>query len=133
MLVEHFATLSDRKVGAKAAPSDIFSKLSEPPAENGTPYKLLFDQLQRDIFPNPPHVNHPWFFAFVPGPGNYVGVMAEALAAGYNAFVGTSLGGSAAAAVGDCTIGCVSYGAFKRNSGDEYRRFGAYESRYLTT
>jgi hypothetical protein len=40
---------------------------------------------------------------FVPGPGNYVTVMAEALAAGYNVFAGTWLGGSAAEAIGIVT------------------------------
>jgi glutamate/tyrosine decarboxylase-like PLP-dependent enzyme len=45
------------------------------------------------------HVDHPRFFAFVPGPNNFVSTMADALAAGFNIFNGTWLGGSAAAAV----------------------------------
>jgi aromatic-L-amino-acid decarboxylase len=104
ILVEHFATLKDQRVGEKVDPVEIFQKLSGPPPEHGTPYQSLFDQLQRDIFPNTMHVNHPRFFAFVPGPGNYVSVMAEALAAGYNVFAGTWLGGSAAEAVETVTI-----------------------------
>jgi aromatic-L-amino-acid/L-tryptophan decarboxylase len=104
ILVEHFATLKDQLVGAKADPAEIFQNLSGPPPEHGTPYHLLFDQLERDIFPSTMHVNHPRFFAFVPGPGNYVSVMAEALAAGYNVFSGTWLGGSAAEAVETVTI-----------------------------
>jgi glutamate/tyrosine decarboxylase-like PLP-dependent enzyme len=35
------------------------------------------------------HVDHPRFFAFVPGPGSFVGAMADALAAGFNVFAGT--------------------------------------------
>lgn len=104
ILVEHFATLKDQRVGAKADPTEIFQKLSGPPPEQGTPYQSLFDQLQRDVFPSTMHVNHPRFFAFVPGPGNYVSVMAEALAAGYNVFAGTWLGGSAAEAIETVTI-----------------------------
>jgi glutamate/tyrosine decarboxylase-like PLP-dependent enzyme len=104
ILVEHFATLNGQRVGAKADPAEIFQKLSEPLPEYGTPYQLVFDQLQQDIFPSTMHVNHPRFFAFVPGPGNYVSVMAEALAAGYNVFAGTWLGGSAAEAVETVTI-----------------------------
>jgi aromatic-L-amino-acid decarboxylase len=104
MLVEHFATLKEQRVGAKANFSGILQKLSEPPPEQGTPYELLLDQLQRDIFPSTLHVNHPRFFGFVPGPGNYVSVMAEALAAGYNVFAGTWLGGSAAEAIEIVTI-----------------------------
>jgi aromatic-L-amino-acid/L-tryptophan decarboxylase len=104
ILVEHFATLKDRPVGAKANPAEIFQKLSGAPPEQGTPYQSLFDQLQRDIFPSTMHVDHPRFFAFVPGPGNYVSVMAEALAAGFNVFAGTWLGGSAAEAIEIVTI-----------------------------
>lgn len=104
MLVEHFATLKEQRVGAKANSAEIFQKLSEPPPERGTPYPSLFDQLEQDIFPSTMHVNHPRFFAFVPGPGNYVSVMAEALAAGYNVFAGTWLGGSAAEAIEIVTI-----------------------------
>ncbi len=99
MLVEHLGSLREQKVGAKAEPYHLFSKLSEPPPETGTSYQLLLDQLQRDVFSHTMHVNHPRFFGFVPGPGNYVGVMAETLAAGYNVFAGTWLGGSAAAAL----------------------------------
>ncbi len=104
MLVEHFSTLRDRRVGAKADSANIFSRVSEPPPEDPAPYGPLFDQLERDIFPNTMHVDHPRFFAFVPGPGNYVSVMAEALSAGHNTFVGTWLGGSAAAAIEIVTI-----------------------------
>jgi aromatic-L-amino-acid/L-tryptophan decarboxylase len=104
MLVEHFATLKDQRVGSKANPAEIFLNLAGPPPEQGTAYQELFDQLQRDIFPSTMHVNHPRFFGFVPGPGNYVSVMAEALAAGYNIFTGTWLGGSAAEAIEIVTI-----------------------------
>jgi glutamate/tyrosine decarboxylase-like PLP-dependent enzyme len=104
ILVEHFTTLKDQRVGAKADPAEIFQKLSGPPPVHGTPYRSLFDQLERDVFPSTMHVNHPRFFAFVPGPGNYVSVMAEALAAGFNVFSGTWLGGSAAEALETVTI-----------------------------
>lgn len=104
ILVDHFATLHEQRVGSKAVPQEIYAKLSEPPPEHGSPYEPLLEQLQRDVFPSTMHVNHPRFFAFVPGPGNYAGVMAEALAAGYNVFTGTWLGGSAAEAVETVTI-----------------------------
>ena len=104
MLVDHLTTLQQQKVGAKAKPSEILQKLFEPPPEQGMPYQPLLEQLQRDIFPSTMHVNHPRFFGFVPGPGNYVSIMAEALAAGYNVFAGTWLGGSAAEAIEIVTI-----------------------------
>jgi aromatic-L-amino-acid/L-tryptophan decarboxylase len=104
MLVDHLTSLKEQKVGAKANPSEILQNLFEPPPEQGMPYQPLLEQLQRDIFPSTMHVNHPRFFGFVPGPGNYVSVMAEALAAGYNVFGGTWLGGSAAEAIEIVTI-----------------------------
>ena len=45
------------------------------------------------------HVDHPRFFAFVPGPGNFISTMGDALASGFNVFAGTWLGGSAAASM----------------------------------
>lgn len=108
MLVEHHRTLRDQTIGAKLEPDVLFKKLSEPPPETGTPYQLLFDQLRRDVFPNTIHLNHPRFFGFVPGPGNYVGAMAEALASGYNIFAGTWLGGSAAGAMETVVIRWLS-------------------------
>jgi glutamate/tyrosine decarboxylase-like PLP-dependent enzyme len=104
ILVEHFATLEEQRVGAKAVPQEIYAKLAEPPPEHGMPYEPLLEQLQRDVFPSTAHLNHPRFFAFVPGPSNYASVMAEALAAGFNVFTGTWLGGSAAEAVETVTI-----------------------------
>src|SRR5205823_5083383 len=60
-------------------------------------WKDLF--LEKEVFPNNLHVDHPRFFAFVPGPGNFVSTMADALASGFNIFNGTWLGGSGAAAI----------------------------------
>ena len=50
------------------------------------------------------HVDHPRFFAFVPSPGNFVGAMADALAAGMNPFVGTWLAGSGPAEIELITV-----------------------------
>ena len=48
ILVEHFATLGDQRVGAKADPREIFEKLTEPPPEHGAAYEPLLEQLTRD-------------------------------------------------------------------------------------
>lgn len=99
LLVEHFASMRDGPVGAKGEPRQLLALLSGPPSEIPTdPHKLLA-RLEKDVFPNNLHVDHPRFFAFVPGPGNFVSTMADALASGFNVFNGTWLGGSAAAAL----------------------------------
>ncbi len=99
LLVQHFGEMRNAPVGAKAEPGDLLPRFSgDPPEAPGDPHALLA-RLEKDVFPNNLHVDHPRFFAFVPGPGNFVSTMADALASGFNIFNGTWLGGSAAAAV----------------------------------
>src|SRR2546421_6417259 len=99
LLVEHFANVQNGPVGAKENPAKLLPLFDVDPPENGRNPNELLAQLQRDVFPNNLHVDHPRFFAFVPGPNNFVSTMADALAAGFNIFNGTWLGGSAAAAL----------------------------------
>lgn len=99
LLVEHFAEIRDRPVGAKGRPDDLIPRFAGNPSETGIDPHELLARLERDVFPNNLHVDHPRFFAFVPGPGNFVSTMADALASGFNVFNGTWLGGSAAAAI----------------------------------
>src|SRR2546421_2357180 len=99
LLAEHFASVQDGPVGAKADLAQMISLFDHDPPEAGRNPNELLAQLERDVFPNNLHVDHPRFFAFVPGPNNFVSTMADALAAGFNIFNGTWLGGSAAAAL----------------------------------
>ena len=99
LLTEHFADVRNDPVGSKADPAKLVPLFEKDPPENGRDPNELLTQLGRDVFPNNLHVDHPRFFAFVPGPNNFVSTMADALAAGFNIFNGTWLGGSAAAAV----------------------------------
>lgn len=99
LLVEHFAGMRSNPVGTKGTPADLLGRLGGAPSERPTDPNQLLDRLATDVFPNNLHVDHPRFFAFVPGPGNYVSTMADALASGFNVFNGTWLGGSAAAAI----------------------------------
>lgn len=99
LLTEHFAAMGETPVGAKADPAEIWERFAALPGEEpGDPLQLLA-RIERDVLPNNLHVDHPRFFAFVPGPNNFVSAMSDALAAGFNVFNGTWLGGSAAAAV----------------------------------
>jgi aromatic-L-amino-acid decarboxylase len=99
LLVQHFAAMRDGPVGAKGKPEELMARLSGLPSEMPTDPHALLSRLEKDVFPNNLHVDHPRFFAFVPGPGNFVSTMADALASGFNVFNGTWLGGSAAAAI----------------------------------
>ncbi|HXA67684.1 MAG TPA: aminotransferase class V-fold PLP-dependent enzyme [Bryobacteraceae bacterium] len=98
-LVNHLATLPNQPVGAKGEPAVLRAALTEPAPEHGIEFETVLQQLERDILPNTMHVNHPRFFAYVPGPSNFVSAMADALVSGYNVFAGTWISGSGPAAV----------------------------------
>jgi len=98
-VVEHLATLPSQRVGTKGDPRTLLWALSEPVPEQGMEFEAVLDKVERDVLANTMHVNHPRFFAYVPGPGNFVGAMADALISGYNVFAGTWISGSGPAAV----------------------------------
>jgi glutamate/tyrosine decarboxylase-like PLP-dependent enzyme len=64
-------------------------------------------RLETELFPYFLRVNHPRFYGFIPGPSNFIGVLADALAAGFNVFNGTWIGGSGGAEMERATIGWV--------------------------
>jgi aromatic-L-amino-acid decarboxylase len=99
LLTEHFAGGHQERVGSKSDPSKLIPLFEGDPPEDGRNPNEILAQLKRDVLPNNLHVDHPRFFAFVPGPNNFVSAMADALAAGFNVFNGTWFGGSAAAAL----------------------------------
>ena len=99
LIADHFSRMSEKPVGAKGDPAVLRPALLGPPPVQPVPAEEILARLERDIFPNTMNICHPRFFAFVPGPSNFVSVMADALASGFNVFNGSWLGGSAAAAM----------------------------------
>src|SRR5256885_2863878 len=99
LLTEHFADGDKERVGAKVDPAKLIPLFDVDPPENGRDPNEILAQLKRDVLSNNLHVDHPRFFAFVPGPNNFVSAMADAIAAGFNVFNGTWFGGPAAAAL----------------------------------
>ncbi len=59
----------------------------------------VLDRIERDVLSHSMPLDHPRFFAFVPGPSNLLGAFADALAAGFNVFAGTWLEASRPAAI----------------------------------
>lgn len=82
--------------GDRAAMERLFR---EPLPREGRPLDELMDRFTRDMAPNSLRVNHPRFFAFVPGSPVFPAVLGDFLAAGANVFAGTWLGSPAAATV----------------------------------
>jgi len=104
-IVEHVSTLKDQPVGAKGDPATLLPRFAGPPPEQGAEFAPLLERLRQEVFHHTMHVDHPRFFAYVPGPSNFIGIMADALASGFNVFAGTWIGGSGAAAVELATLG----------------------------
>jgi glutamate/tyrosine decarboxylase-like PLP-dependent enzyme len=69
-----------------------------PPEEPGDPDRAL-DELFDGVLPFSQYGDHPRFFARIGSPSNYVSVLADAAAAGFNVFTGSWTGGSGAATV----------------------------------
>jgi glutamate/tyrosine decarboxylase-like PLP-dependent enzyme len=104
MLVEHFENLPSKQVTRKAPRRAMEERLREPIPERGLGVDAVLRRLERDVLGNMMHLDHPRFFAFIPGPSNYVAAMAEALATGFNVFAGTWLEASGPAQIELVTV-----------------------------
>lgn len=94
LLVDHLTSLDEKPVIRTATRDALEPLLDEPlPEQPGDP-EAAIEQVVRDVFSHMAHVQHPRFFGYVPGPSNFVAVLADALAAGFNPFAGTWLAGS---------------------------------------
>src|SRR5262245_16957728 len=103
-IVEHFEGLSDKPVMRVTPRVELEARLREPLPEEPTPVDSLLEQLRRDVWSNIGNVQHPRFFAFIPSPSNFVSVMADALASGFNPFAGNWLEGSGTSQIELITI-----------------------------
>ncbi|MCS4158129.1 glutamate/tyrosine decarboxylase-like PLP-dependent enzyme [Salinibacter ruber] len=99
LLVDHFADGGDESLGEAPSRDELEAHLREDLPEEGTPPEAVLDQVEAEVLPNTMRVDHPRFFGFVPGPNNFVGVLADMLASGFNVFSGTWISGAAAAQI----------------------------------
>lgn len=99
LLVDHFTNPGENSLGRSPAREELETRLREPVPEKGEDPHAVLDQVEEHVLPNTMRVDHPRFFGFVPGPNNFVGAIADALAAGFNVFSGTWISGAAAAQV----------------------------------
>ena len=97
VLVDHFADEADAPIGRSPGREELEDRLREELPETGQDPHAVLDQVEEDILPNLMRVDHPRFFGFVPGPNNFVSVLADTLASGFNVFSGTWISGAAAA------------------------------------
>jgi glutamate/tyrosine decarboxylase-like PLP-dependent enzyme len=104
VVVNHFDTLRDEPVSRVASREAMEKALREDPPARPRRIEDVLQRVRDEVLDNMVHVDHPRNFGFVPGPSNYVGVIADFLTSGYNVFAGTWLEGSGAAMVELVTI-----------------------------
>ena len=84
MIIDHFETLSEKPVLNIASPDDLKEHLDRALPEHPTAFEAVLSIIRNHVLGNISHGDHPRFFAFVPGPSNFVGAMADAMAAGFD-------------------------------------------------
>jgi aromatic-L-amino-acid/L-tryptophan decarboxylase len=99
LVVGHLETLATRPVGGPTGRSELEARLREPLPRRGSAWATVLRQAEDDVLAHVRHLDHPRFFAQVPGPGNFVGAVADLVASGLNVFAGTWIEASGPAEV----------------------------------
>ena len=98
IIVDHIETLRARPVSIQQPRAVLNARIGAFSDAPATPDEVL-TLVEQDVMGAITAVDHPRFYAFVPGPGNFVSTMADALASGFNVFAGHWLAASGAGAV----------------------------------
>ncbi len=96
MLVDYQTRVAGQPVKTQVAQADMEALLLENAPETGSDASALVKKLKDEILIDLEHKIHPRDFAFIPGPSNFVSVMADTIAGGMNIFSGAQLTSSAA-------------------------------------
>lgn len=98
-VVDHFEHGERDPVISVRDPAELARILGGPPPEHpGDPLGAL-ETLVDVVLANMQHGDHPRFFARVPGPSSFAGVLGEWLATGFNSMAASWLGGAGTTAV----------------------------------
>jgi aromatic-L-amino-acid/L-tryptophan decarboxylase len=98
-VVEHFEGARDAPAIQTGTPQALMAVLGGPvPEDPGDPIEAM-NQLVDTALAHMQHGDHPRFFARVPGPSSYAGVLGDWLGTGFNALVASWPGGSGPATV----------------------------------
>ncbi|MCC3862249.1 pyridoxal phosphate-dependent decarboxylase family protein [Pseudemcibacter aquimaris] len=104
MIVDHIANIEEKPVHNYQNRSIYNSMLETSLPENGMDPSLILEQVDKDILTGITHTDHPRFYGYVPGSGNFISTLADAISSGFNIFAGHSFVGSSAAAVEAMTL-----------------------------
>jgi aromatic-L-amino-acid/L-tryptophan decarboxylase len=98
-VVEHFTHISAEPAISTATPGDLQAALGGPPPEDGGDPLLAMQTLLDVALPAMQHNDHPRYFARVPGPASFAGVLGDWLGTGFNICASSWAGGSGPAAL----------------------------------
>jgi glutamate/tyrosine decarboxylase-like PLP-dependent enzyme len=84
--LHHHATLADQALGRPASRPHMEALLREPPPEGGTAFDRVLADFADKVAPYAVRVNHPRFFAVIPGAPSCVSVLGDWLCASANFF-----------------------------------------------
>ncbi len=96
-IVAHFVEENDKMPVASGSRKDMEAIFNEAAPDQAMDSLEVLDFVVDKVLANSNIVTHPKSYSFVPGPSNYVSVMADALATGFNIFSGGWVGSPAAA------------------------------------
>ncbi|MGB1269641.1 MAG: pyridoxal phosphate-dependent decarboxylase family protein [Flavobacteriaceae bacterium] len=96
-IVDHFDVQNDKKPVTTASRKEMDCLFSETVPEQATDASQILNFVLDEVLPKSNIVTHPKSYSFVPGPSNYVSVIGDILATGFNVFAGGWVGSPAAA------------------------------------
>ncbi|MDE2856168.1 MAG: aminotransferase class I/II-fold pyridoxal phosphate-dependent enzyme [Chloroflexota bacterium] len=103
-LVDYYESRAEKPVAEKLDLDALDAILTEPLPRAGSHWRAVLEQFERQVVDSSNRVDHPRFFAYIPLANNFVSVMADALAAGYNIFNAVWLQGPGAAQIERLTV-----------------------------
>jgi aromatic-L-amino-acid/L-tryptophan decarboxylase len=98
-IVERLTGIGDLPPIRVGDAAELRAALGGPPPEDAGDPDVALDALFDQVLPFVQAADHPRFFARIGSPGNYMSVLADAVASGYNVFTGSWTGGSGPATV----------------------------------
>lgn len=93
-VVDRWAGLAQRPALVAAGREEMEARLREPLPKAGEPIGPLLERFWTDVEPFAARLDHPRFFAFVPGSPTFASILGDWLASGCNFFAGTWLEGA---------------------------------------
>ncbi len=105
-LVDHFENLHKKCPVKNVKRNEMDQLLHEPIPRKGEDPGVVLKSVVDNVLEHSSLINHPRFFSFVPGPSNFVSVMADALASGHNIFSGSWV---TSAGAGEIEILCINW------------------------